>query len=180
MKKTLIFIGIGIVAIIATILVVMNFSYQNTEVEIREQINAKINVNKASYSKMWEIISQKAEVSEKYSQDFKEIYPGLISGRYSNGQGQLMNWIQEHNPNFDTSLYKDLMVSIEGQRESFFTNQEQLQDLSRQHNVLLNRVPSKWFLGDVEKIEVPNVINVESQRAFDTGLEQDMQLFNKK
>ena len=89
-----------------------------------------------------------------------------------------MNWIQEHNPNFDTSLYNKLMVSIEGQRESFHNTQKQLIDLSRQHSTLLKVVPSKWFLSDIQKIEIPVVINDASEKAFETGKEVPMNLFN--
>ena len=177
MKKTILIVSLVTTLILATIGFSMGFSYQNQNVDLTEQINSKINVNKANYSKMWQIIKQQGQISEKYAKDFKEIYPELIAGRYSGGQGKMMQWVQEHNPNFDTSLYSKLMNSIEAQRESFYTNQVQLQDLSRQHNVLLNRVPSKWFLSNIKPIEVPNVINKASEKAFETGIEQEMELF---
>lgn len=126
---------------------------------------------------MWEILTQKAGVSSEYAKQFKEIYPELISGRYSNGQGQLMQWIQEHNPEFDSSLYLDVMRSIESQRESFHTTQRQLIDLSRQHNVLLARVPSKWFLSSVDPIDIPVVINDQAMEAFKNEREQKMELY---
>lgn len=179
MQKTIILVSLIVLLSVGATGIGMYFNYSNQNVELSEQIYAKINVNKANYSKMWEIISQQAQVSEKYADDFKEIYPKLMEGRYSNGQGQLMNWIQEHNPNFDTSLYAKLMNSIEAQRESFYTNQVQLQDLSRQHNVLLGRVPSKWFLSGISPIDIPNVINNEANKAFESGIEQKMELFRK-
>ena len=177
MKKSIIVLVLGVLGLLALIAVIMNFSYKNSEIRLREQITSKIEVNKSSYTKMWEIITTQANVADKYSEDFKEIYPQLISGRYSNGGGQLMQWIQEHNPNFDTSLYKKLMRSVEAQRESFHTNQVQLQDLSREHNTLLKVFPSSLFLSDIKPIDVPNVINVETQKAFETGIEQKMELF---
>ena len=177
MKKSIIVLVLGVLGLLALIAVIMNFSYKNSEIRLREQITSKIEVNKSSYTKMWEIITTQANVADKYSKDFKEIYPQLISGRYSNGGGQLMQWIQEHNPNFDTSLYKKLMRSVEAQRESFHTNQVQLQDLSREHNTLLKVFPSSLFLSDIKPIDVPNVINVETQKAFETGIEQKMELF---
>lgn len=177
MKKVIIGIFAGLVVSVGLVMTIMYFSYNNKEVRLREAITAKIEVNKSSYTKMWEVLNQKAGVTKEYAKNFKEIYPDLIAGRYSNGQGQLMNWIQEHNPNFDTNLYKDLMMSIEAQRESFHSNQVALQDLSRQHNSLLKTIPSKWFLSSVEPIDVPNVINDEAEKAFETGKEVKMNLF---
>lgn len=179
MKKVLIFAGILGVLTLGTIGVSMWVSYENQNVELTQAINAKVKDNQSHYTKMWEILTQQAGVSKEYANDFKEVYPALMTGRYGAGQGQMMNWIKEHNPDFDTSLYSKLMVSIEGQRESFNTTQQQLIDLSRQHNVLINRIPSRWFLGYVESIEVPVLVNKETQEGFQTGLEQEMELFKK-
>ena len=176
MKTKLIIIG-AILAVVLFTYVGMYISYTNQEVELREGITAKIKDNESNYTKMWEILTQKAGVTQQYSKDFKEIYPELIKGRYSNGGGDLMMWIKEHNPDFDTSLYKDLMMSIEAQRESFHTTQEQLLDMSRQHNVLLSKIPSKWFLSGVGPIDIPIVINDAAEEAFATGKETKMELF---
>jgi hypothetical protein len=177
MKKLFIFAGILAFVVLGAIGVSMWVGYENQNVELTEAINAKIDDNRAHYTKMWEIITQQAGVSSKYADDFKEVYPELMAGRYGAGQGQFMNWITEHNPNFDTSLYAKVQLSIEAQRESFYVTQQQLIDLSRQHNVLLNRIPSRWFLGYVEPIEVPVIVNKQSKTAFETGLEQEMKLY---
>lgn len=177
MKKTGLIVSFGIIMILGIIFTAMYFNYQNKEVRLSESIHSKVKDNKSHYTKMWEVLQNQAGVSKQYAKDFKEIYPKLIEGRYSKGQGQMMNWIQEHNPNFDTSLYNKLMISIEGQRESFHTTQRQLIDLSRQHNTLLKTIPSKWFLSSVNKIEIPVIVNDASEKAFSTGKEQPMKLF---
>ncbi len=177
MKKTVLITAFIGLLVLGGIGMGLYFNYQNQEVELAEAIDAKIQDNQSHYTKMWEVLTQKAGVSSEYAKQFKEIYPELISGRYSNGQGQMMQWIQEHNPNFDSSLYKDVMRSIESQRESFHTTQRQLIDLSRQHNVLLSRVPSKWFLSSIAAIDIPVVINDKAVEAFKSEREQKMTLY---
>lgn len=158
----------------------MSISATNSESRIRNTITAKIKVNKSSYTKMFEILTEEAGVSKQYANDFKEIYPKLVAGRYNNGNGQMMQWIQEHNPTFDTKLYQKVMQSIEAQRESFHTNQEQLADLSREHDNLLTTWPSRIFLSDKKHIDIPIVINDEAEAAFATGKEKHMNLFPDK
>jgi hypothetical protein len=51
------------------------------------------------------------------------MYVPLIEGRYTHGGGQMMQWLKEHNPQFDFSLFKDLMTSIEALRDEFFHEQ---------------------------------------------------------
>lgn len=180
MKQTIIIVVCAIIAIFGIIYISMNFSIKNQESRLRNSIESKIKDNKNVYTAMWEILKEQAGVSEQYAEDFKAIYPKLIEGRYQHGGGQMMQWIQEHNPTFDTSLYKQIMTSIESQRETFKTSQTQLIDLSRQHNNLLTTFPSSFFLSGVEPIEIPVVINNEAEKAFSTGKEQSMELFPRR
>jgi hypothetical protein len=178
MKTIGIVIG-GLVVTLGLVLAIMYFSTTNEEIRLRNTITAKIEDNQSHYTKMWEILTQQAGVSEQYAKEFKEIYPELIAGRYNNGNGKLMQWVQEHNPEFDSSLYKQLMVSIEAQRESFHTTQTQLVDYSRQHNNLLQTFPSRLFLGGVNPIDIPVVINEQADEAFKTEREPKMNLFRE-
>lgn len=180
MKKTIIASLLALAFILGTVYVSMSISAHNRERSLRESINSKIKDNKNSYSAMWAILTEQAGVAEKYSEDFKEIYPSMIDGRYKHGGGQMMQWITEHNPSFDISLYKQVMTSIEAQRETFKTNQTQLIDLSRQHNVLIKNFPNSFFLSDVQPIEIPVIVNNETNKAFDSGIEEKMNLFPRK
>ena len=105
------------VIVVLIVLVGMYFTYNNKEVSLRKEINAQRGKIESVHDKMWKVIQQKAEVSEQYRETFEKIYPELISGRYANDGNNAMKWIQEANPDFDTSLYKDLQQAIEIQRE---------------------------------------------------------------
>jgi hypothetical protein len=63
-----------------------------------------------------------------------------------------MKWIQEANPDFDTSLYKDLMQAIEAQRMYFQTSQKRMLDIIRERETLINSMPQKWFISNKSSI----------------------------
>ena len=88
-----------------------------------------------------------------------------------------MKWIQEANPNFDTSLYKDLTQSIEIQRTEFQKVQERMIDIKREHEVLLTTVPSKWFISNKTPIEYTIISSTRSKVVMETGLDDDVSLF---
>ena len=94
-------------------------SYNNSEVALRNEVEANIQDLENVYDKMWKIISQKAQISQEYKSSFDEIYTHIMDARYDKGDGTLMKWIQESNPNFDVSLYKDLAQSVEILRTEF-------------------------------------------------------------
>lgn len=177
MKKI---IGICVAIIIALgafTVVGMYFSYNNTDATLRAQAEAQLGKVEGVHDKMWKVLQQKAQVSNEYKDAFSEIYPALIEGRYSQGDGSLMKWITEANPTFDTSLYKDLMLSIELLRTEFQKSQERMLDIIREHNVLLTTVPSKWFVSNTEKIEYTIISSTRSKTVMATGLDDDISLF---
>lgn len=178
--QKIVWIGVACIVGVAVLLwISIYFSYNNKEINLRQQTEAQRGKIEANYDKMWKIISQKAQVSNEYKEAFKEIYPELIAGRYSDDNGLLMKWIQESNPNFDTSLYKDLMQSIEIERTSFFKTQEKMLDLIREHQVLISTYPGKWFISNKTPIEYEVISSTNTKMVMETGLEDDIDLFKK-
>lgn len=155
----------------------MYFAYNNQDARIRAQAEAQRGKIEGVHDKMWKTLQQKAQVTNEYKDAFSEIYPALIEGRYSQGDGSMMKWIQEANPNFDTSLYKDLMQSIELNREEFRKTQERMLDILREHEVLLTTVPAKWFIQNKERVEYTVISSTRSKVVMETGLDDDVSLF---
>jgi hypothetical protein len=130
---------------------------------------------------MWKILKQKAGVTDQYKQAFNEIYPKLIEGRYSKGDGSLMKWITESNPQFDASMYKDLMKSIEVERTGFFNEQSVLIDMQREHSAFLQKVPNRWFLSaNLKPVEIKVITSADTKETYSTGEENNVDLFDKK
>lgn len=155
-----------------------NIDTDNSEVSLKNAINSKKQDQEVTFDNMWKILSEKAQVADQYKTAFKEIYPQLIEGRYSGGDGTLMKWITESNPTFDVSLYKDLMSSIEAERNAFLTTQRQLIDLKREHDNLRTKWPSKWFINnDVAEIVIQIVSSTHSKEVIKTGKDDDVDLF---
>lgn len=148
------------------------------EVQLRNEISAQQEVNKASFDTMWKILKDQAGVTNEYKQTFMEVYPKLMSARYQDRAQLLMQFVKESNPKFDTSLYKKLMVSIEGERKSFLREQKKLRDLKKAHDNLLDQPPSSWVLSRRSHIDVVIVTSTSAEEAFESG-KDDQQLFGK-
>lgn len=145
-------IVIILAAVVAILLLVMYFAFNNREVALRKEAEAQEKSITAVHDTMWKIIKEKAGVAEKYRKTFEEIYPEIISGRYRDS-GNVMKWIQEANPDFDTSLYRDLMQAIEVQRASFKHAQVRMLDIIRERETLINSMPQGWFIRNKSVIE---------------------------
>lgn len=158
-----------------------NVSVDNQEIELRTEAEAQNKKCEAYFDKMWKILQQKAGVTSQYKDGFKEIYIGLMEGRYGKGDGSLMKWVQEANPTFDASLYKDLMNSIEIQREGFFQEQERLIDIKREHQNLMKKFPSSLFIdSDVKELDIKIITSAKTNEVYTTGEENDVDLYPKE
>ena len=172
------FITIGVTLAIFGSVILWAISVSNTEIKLRARIDGQQEMTEAFYTKLWEVLKTKAGVAEEYSVKFKEIQEAIMEGRYSSG-GEMMKWIQEANPEFDASLYKDVMNSIEGQREGFFIEQKKLRDMSVQHEVMLKTFPKKIIIGDRNPISVIILKNVATREVYTSGIDTSPDLFGK-
>ena len=180
MNKLLAIFGISLVSI-GLIVGMMYVSASNKEIGLSTQIEAQQKVCEAFYDKLWKIISQKAQVAEQYKESFGKIYSDLISGRYAkDGGGSLMKWIQESNPTFDVSLYKDLSASIEAERSGFFMEQKKLIDLDREHKVLRKTWPNSMFIGSRPDAKFTIITSDQTEAVYKTGKENNVDVFNTK
>ena len=168
-----------IVAAVAILLVllIMFFTYNNKEIYLRKEADAQRKKIESTHDKMWKVIKQKAEVSDKYRETFERVYPEIIAGRYSDGSSA-MKWIQEANPNFDTSLYNDLMQAIEIQRTHLHNAQTRMLDVIRERASLIESYPSRWFITNKSEIEYEMISSTKTHNVVETRVDDDVEVFN--
>lgn len=177
MKEWLVGVLIGVAALVI-IPVLMYFSYNNREVELRNLATAQNKANEAIFDKVWKVISQSAQVTDKYKDSFQKVYGTIMTERYSGKRGgALMSWIHEQNPEFSAGLYASLMDTIRGLREEFAQVQVKLIDIKREHDNLRMTVPSKWFVGKREALVINVVTSSLTDEVFKTGKEDDVKVF---
>lgn len=170
-------VGLIILGVVLLLLVVMYFHYNNREIALRKEAEAQQGKIESVYDTMWKTLKQEAGVTDQYRKTFEEIYPKLIAGRYSQEGGELMKFIKESNPDFDTRLYDKLMQSIEAQRAYFASSQQRMLDIIRERETLLEQMPSCWFISNKSKIEYEVISSTASKDTMVSRREDDVELF---
>jgi len=175
-------IGFGIVGtlfIFIGIIVMLCIGWSNQEIELRNQAVAQQKNNENIYDKVWKVIKQKAQITDKYAEDFKAIYTDIMGKRYD-GEAKgspMFKWIQEQNPNFSVDMYKDLSDAIEGNRAEFARVQARLIDIKREHDNLRLKFPSSLVVGARPALEIKIVTSTQTEQVFATGKDDDVKLF---
>lgn len=167
-----VFVVIGLISIMGT---------NNECVQMEASIKAQYDSNRNSYDNMWKKFKESSQVTAMYTEDLKKVYDSAISNRYQNSTNVMMNWIKEHNPNFDASMYKNLQAMIEGGRNSFESNQKMLLDKKRIYEVQLQSFPNSIItrvLGfpkiDLAKYDI--VTSESTEEAFKTKKADEIKL----
>lgn len=156
------------ISFIIVVMLMLFFYYNNHEIGLRKESEAQRGKIEAVRDRMFKVLQEQAKVSSDYRNAFEKIYPEIIAGRYSQG-GQMMKWIQEANPTFDTSLYGQLMNSIEIQRAAFTTEQNRILDIINQRATLLESYPSKWFIKNKTPLDYTVISSSLTKQVLATG-----------
>ena len=165
----------SITAAIAAVAVILWFivsiHYNNQEKGLRNRGTAQVGKIEVVFDEMWKVFQDQAGITDQYKTAFHEIYNDIISGRYSQGDGSLMKWITEHNPEFDSSIYLNLMRSVEKYRGLFAVEQTTMLDIIRQHTDLVTMEPSSWFIKRKYLIEYTVISGTETKAIMESGVD---------
>lgn len=188
MKSTLSVVGVIAIVLVVCLLAggctvgIWAVSVNNKAVDLERAITAQQGVCEVQYDTMKKTIFQEAQISDKYAEDFKKVFPEIIAGRYKGEGNPLLKFITESNPKFSTKLYAKLMVTIESQREKFKTEQKKLLDLVREHESLTSpdRFPHRFVVGGRRTPDITIVTSDDAKDAFRSGADNERDLFPKK
>jgi len=167
-------LGLFVTCLLVVLIAVFSVIGTNNDcVRMEAGIKAQYKQNQNNYDNMWKKFRESASVTSMYTDDLKKVYDSAIQGRYKNAGNVMMNFIKEHNPTFDASMYKNLQVMIESGRNTFESNQKMLLDKKRNYEVQIQSFPTVFVarvLGfpkiDLAKYDI--VTSGQTQQAFDT------------
>ncbi len=180
MKKIIAFIVTGSILMLGVFAFVWWMGVKNDEVGLRNLYNKQEKSVDLCFDEMFKVLKTNANITDKAKDAFKEIYIPMIEGRYSKGDGSLMKWVTEQNPNFDQSMYTKLMNQVEAMRRTFKDEQDKLLSIKQEHDNLRMKFPSSIVVGSLPEFDLKLITSAEQKEVRKTGEENDFELFDNK
>lgn len=143
----LILTALAIIVTVALYCITAAISANNYAAKTEAILKASLDNNKNILAQYEQRVLEMAQVPEMYKDDFKEIIAESMQGRYgNNGSQAMMQWLKEHNINFDSSLYKNIQDVIAGGRKDFEVSQTKMLDIRRGYETNLNYLVRGFWL----------------------------------
>jgi hypothetical protein len=186
MNKPLLFGCAGLLAvgvILALVVGIFFISTMNKEASLRNMITAKQRDNTSEFDNMWKKISQVAQVTDAQKNAIKDIVVGYADARSAGkGGGSLATMVHEAVPQVDAATFTKLMAVIESSRDAWTMRQKELIDLKRAHDNLVDLFPGSLVCSILgrQKIDITIVTSTKTDAAFQTGKDDDVQIFAPK
>jgi len=185
-KGCMVIIGMGVFCLLVVIVVAFSLiGTLNTEGRLRTAIEAKQTDNTSEFDNMWKKISQVAQIPEQKKNALMDIFNSHAKAR-SGGQkgGSLALWIKESVPNVDLKVFDNLQNIIVASRDRWTMRQKELIDLNRERTQMFRVIPSNIFLAIVGRqegdVKITVVTSSRTEKSFQTGKDDDVDLFKKK
>jgi hypothetical protein len=179
MKREGLFFAVVGLVVLGIAYFFMGTSARNREVSLRNQIAVKDTVVESSFDTAYKVVAQSNENASAYKEEFRQVYDQIIAGRYSNGGGQVAQFIAESNPEFSPQLRQKLAQVIEAQRLSVKQTQDERNDLVGQYNAMLQTFPTSLFLAGKKEIPLNVISSTRTKGVIDSGVEDNISLSGK-
>lgn len=164
-----IFIGVTLVA--------SYISANNYGAKIEATVEAQWTNNKNILAQYQQKVMEVAQVPSMYKDDMKEIVSAVMGGRYgADGSKAMFQWIQEKQPNIDSSVYTKIQQVTESGRKDFEIGQTKLIDIKAQYEMNQNYAWRGLWLKiagypkkDISKMNI--ITTSRTEGVFEKGIE---------
>lgn len=168
---------LGLLVSLAGIAAVSYISAYNYGNQMENQLKAAQTDNRNILAQYGQKVMEVAQVPTMYADDVQRVTKEAIEGRYGeNGSQAMFQWLQEQNPQLDSSLYKQIQQVIEAGRTNFENGQRRQIDIRRQYETELGSFWSGMWLriAGYPKVNLADydiVSTGRADRAFETKQE---------
>jgi hypothetical protein len=184
MNKTTVAL-LSVLAAIVGIVIIVIASYvsaYNTGNRLEQSIKATYENNQNILAQYGNKIAEASQVPEMQRDDVKDVITAALDSRYGEEGSQAMfQFIQEQNPQIDSSVYTQIQQIIESGRKDFEVAQSKLIDQKRVYETQLGSLWTGMWMGiagypKIDLDEYSIVVNQRTLDAFESGVEEPIQL----
>lgn len=149
----------------------------NKAISYENQFQAQLANREMMHDNMFKTISEKFSTAKLERETVSKMIDAVAQGRQG---GAIFKSVQETNPTFDQSLFREVMATIEGKRNEFTRSQQTLAQLQKEHNDLLTHLFSSLIVGGRAPLTFLVVSSSATKETMTTGIDDKSPIINKE
>lgn len=123
---------------------VLSMYYNHRERNLRNEAEAHRKILESTYDRIWKEVKSRCGLTEEHRRSFSGVYPNLIDQDMDDEM--MLNYILDHNLDFDPTEYAVLKANIADDRKRFVLHQWRMLTVLQEHSDLLNHKVASRFL----------------------------------
>lgn len=143
---------------------------KNSAIDLENQFVAAKDNREVMYDKLVKTVQEKFAVANIERSSVIKIMEASVAGRKG---GDLFKVVKEQPgmTNLDSGLYRDVVATIEGQRDQFARSQQVIMQIVKEHKDLRMKIPSCWIVGSRPELIWTVVSSTGTKDTMNSGVD---------
>lgn len=153
-------------------------SFKNKEVVLSSLFNQKLEERTSVYDNTIRVISKNAKVSTKSTESLKDLLSTQVDAQKPN-KDAIMTWVKNSNPTATFEHVNKLYIELSRTIESMYTDVKdidvQIQDVKREHKVLISKFPNSLLTNifGIKELKYTQITSDRTREVISTGVDND-------
>ena len=150
----------------------MYFSYNRQEVQARNACQAQLGNVENVLDNMWKNFQEIGGIADRERETAMKLFKEYAEARTSDGQGQMMAWVTEQNPNISSKIYEDLQARLTAGRQEYRESQTYMLELVRAYSNIVADPFKSIFVKNTTSFKFVVISSEGTKAAVETGKDE--------
>lgn len=143
---------------------------KNSAIDLENQFAAAKDNREVMYDKLVKTVQEKFAVAKLERNTVIKMMDAAVEGRKG---GDLFKMVTEQpgTTNLDPSLFREVVATIEGQRDQFARSQQVIMQIVKEHKDLRLKIPSSWVVGNRQELVYTVVSSTGTKDTMTSGVD---------
>jgi Tfp pilus assembly protein PilE len=170
--KAIALVVVAFIAIMGLVTFSQYTSVYDRDAELRATFKAELANREGQFDAFKNTMKDFGGLKKSKENTIKELYATVVTGRPGQSpNAAMLTFVKESNPNYDESIYTNMMQQVKALRMDYANVQKRLADVKNQHDQLRTKFWSRMFLSNNSELKYEVTSTAQTKETMRTGVD---------